>query len=58
MVVYTIQRRTNYNALSLRGVLQSAADFSMTMIAGDNHTLIKEATWQSPGTIHRPTVQL
>ena len=43
MVVYTIQRRTNYNALSLRGVLQSAADFSITMIAGGNHTLIKEA---------------
>ena len=29
--------------LSLRGVLQSAADFSITMIAGGNHTLIKEA---------------
>ena len=29
--------------VSLRGVLQSAADFSITMIAGGNHTLIKEA---------------
>ena len=54
MVVYTIQRRTNYNALSLRGVLQSAADFSITMIAGGNHTLIKEAdvaiSWYHPPT--------
>ena len=29
--------------VSLRGVLQSAADFSIAMIAGGNHTLIKEA---------------
>ena len=36
--------------VSLRGVLQSAADFLITMIAGGNHTLIKEATRQFSGT--------
>ena len=35
-------------AVSLRGVLQSAADFSITMIAGGNHTMIKEARRGNP----------
>ena len=55
--------------VSLRGVLQSAADFSIAMIAGGNHTLIKEADmaisrydvcyraavrWMVPGDSHGP----